>query len=65
MNIDYKLLGKNAGMVAKQIVIKGTTAVAFDALVYTFTHTLNAKQENGTKVKESLKNIKVKDVLGK
>lgn len=65
MKIDYRLLGKNAGMVAKQIVIKGTTSVAFDALVYTFTHTLNAKQESGTKVKESLKNIKVKDVLGK
>lgn len=65
MKIDYKLLGKNAGMVAKQIIIKGTTAVAFDALVHTVNHTWSAKQENGTKVKESLKNIKVEDVLGK
>lgn len=65
MNIDYTLLGKHAGMVAKEIIIKGTTAVAFGALGNTIGYSLNAKQENGTKVKESLKDIKLKDVLGK
>lgn len=65
MEIDYKKLGKNAGMVAKQIVIKGTASVAFSALVNTLDHTWSAKRESGTKVKESLKNIKVEDVLGK
>ena len=65
MNIDYKLLGINAGKVAKQIVIKGTTAVAFGALGNTVNHAWSAKQESGTKVKESLKNIKLDDLLGK
>lgn len=65
MKIDYKLLGKNAGMVAKQIVIKGTASVAFSALGNTVNHAWSAKQENGTKVKESLKDIKLEDILGK
>lgn len=65
MKIDYKLLGKNAGMVAKEIIIKGTSAVALGALGNIVGYSLTAKQENGTKVKESLKNIEVKDLLGK
>ena len=65
MKIDYKLLGKNAGMVAKEIIIKGTSAVAFGALENVVAYSLNAKQENGTKVKESLKDIKLEDILGK
>lgn len=65
MNIDYKLLGKNAGKVAKQIVIKGTSAVAFNALGNAVGHAWGAKQESGTPVKESLKNIKLDDLLAK
>ena len=65
MNIDYKLLGKNAGKVAKQIVIKGTTAVAFSALGNTVNYAWSAKNESGTPVKESLKNIKLDDLLEK
>lgn len=65
MNIDYKLLGKNAGMVAKQIVIKGTASVAFGALVNTVDHTLGTKRESGTKVKEAFKDMTLKDLLGK
>lgn len=63
MKIDYKLLGKNAGMVAKQIIIKGTASVAFGALVNTAEHTLGPKRESGTTVKEAFKNMKLEDLV--